>query len=235
MPSYENIALGAGGGIYPYLQFLAWILTSVIPSQHFYSSYQLLNQESRFKLIRKIFSGYYLRLSICSQLVQLYQKARGSHSISPPQYKKGSVLWLVATGRLLMIMRKNILRTIPSCGGGKPKTWDTYHGISGIAVLLDFFQREKKVLIIIIFSVINVLFLFLFAISLKQFDYMGCYWTSLHNTLQKSNKLGFGEDFWKQMNNACKNFILKYISQTSLSKKKKSPYYFRQFEPEFSY
>ena len=45
---------------------------------------------------------------------------------------------IVATGSLLVIMRKTILRTIPNYGGEKAETWKAYYGVAGIVLLLDF-------------------------------------------------------------------------------------------------
>lgn len=56
---------------------------------------------------------------------------------------------VVATGSLFVIMRKNILRTIPTCGRGEAETWSPYHDMAGIALLLDFLFQEKIIVLII--------------------------------------------------------------------------------------
>lgn len=53
---------------------------------------------------------------------------------------------VVATGSLFVIMRKNILRTIPTCGRGEAETWSL---MAGIALLLDFLFQEKIIVLII--------------------------------------------------------------------------------------
>jgi hypothetical protein len=40
---------------------------------------------------------------------------------------------LVAASNLLVVMRKNILRTTPSCVAGRAKIWKPYHGVAGTA------------------------------------------------------------------------------------------------------
>ena len=46
-------------------------------------------------------------------------------------------------------MRKNILRTVPTCGRGEAETWNPYHDVAGIALLLDFLFQEKIIVLII--------------------------------------------------------------------------------------
>ena len=56
---------------------------------------------------------------------------------------------VVATGSPVAIMRKNILRTISTCGRGEAETWNPYHDMAGIAFLLDFLFQEKIIALII--------------------------------------------------------------------------------------
>lgn len=49
----------------------------------------------------------------------------------------------------IVIMRKNILRTIPTRGRGEAETWNPYHDVAGTALLLDFLFQEKIIVLII--------------------------------------------------------------------------------------